>query len=146
MVETENEEPKHPDVVAFIATVMRRTETRSPSELRAFLGEPWTTNRDQERKLYKWHRGETAPSFYSTLELLKAAGMLNESAEAAQVRARPPAGSLAAATERRLRSLEETVQKQGRDQVDALSALAAEVRELARPGVRSARRASQKKS
>lgn len=131
------EEPKHPAVVAFIETLMVRTGTTTPAELRAHLGEPWTTNRDQERKLYKWHRGETAPNFYSTLELLRAAGMLSEQGEAVAASSSRRADQARS----RLEELEATLARQGRATSKALAGIEGQlgdIRDLLAPPGREA--------
>lgn len=106
----------------FVRDVMRRVGADNPTELAEKLGVPWT-HRDQVRKLYKWHRGESAPNFGGTLALLHLAGMLSEELGGAGVahRSSDPLAD-------RLAALEET----GADTTLALKALTAGIRRLER--------------
>lgn len=61
----------------FVQAVMRKVGAANPTELSKMLGDPWT-DRDQQRKLYKWAAGETQPNFAGTMALLSLAGMLTD--------------------------------------------------------------------
>lgn len=68
---------KNPEGAAFLDLVMKKVGADNPTDLSKMLGEPWTS-RDQQRRLYKWAGGESAPNFQGTIALLRLAGMLNE--------------------------------------------------------------------
>lgn len=64
---------RHPHVAAFIKDVQKRTGCETPRDLSRLLG--WAGT-DRERNLYRWSRGEVAPSFDDSMMLLKTAGLL----------------------------------------------------------------------
>ncbi len=63
-----------PEVAEFMHLVMRRLKVESPRELGRVLG---MVTADDERLIYRWVRGTSAPNFTHTLFLLDAAGLLN---------------------------------------------------------------------
>jgi hypothetical protein len=63
-----------PEVVQFMRIVMRRLRVHSPRELARALG---MVSPDEERQVYRWVKGSSAPSFHNTLFLLDAGGLLN---------------------------------------------------------------------
>lgn len=79
------------EVGRFMRAVMARVGAKNPTDLSKALGGEWT-QRDPQRKLYKWWRGEAAPNFESTITLIRLAGWLTDEGEAAPVLARPAGG------------------------------------------------------
>lgn len=71
---------RHPEVAEFVREVMERVDAKNPTELSRLMGPPWT-DRDQQRKIYKWAAGETAPNYDGTIALLRLGGMLDEGAD-----------------------------------------------------------------
>jgi hypothetical protein len=63
-----------PEVVEFMQIVMGRLKVQSPRELGRMLG---MVSADEERRVYRWVAGTSAPNFFHTLRLLDASGMLN---------------------------------------------------------------------
>lgn len=82
---------KHPEAAAFVRDVMKRVGAKNATELSKTLGPPWT-ERDQQRKIYKWVAGEVAPNFEGTLALLEVAGMLRKTATVRAARRSQPQG------------------------------------------------------
>jgi hypothetical protein len=68
---------RSPEGAHFVREVMRIIGAERPADLVRMLGGKWL-ERDQERKVYKWHRGESAPNFQGTVALLNLAGLLVE--------------------------------------------------------------------
>jgi hypothetical protein len=129
---------KNPAAAEFVRDVMDRLDARNPTELSEKLGKPWT-ERDQQRKLYKWFNGEQGPTLQSTLALLGAAGMLREDGDAVPI-ARPhdPVAD-------RLARLEAAVDVQGKSMTTSLRALTAGIRKLERRLEAEALQASRKR-
>ena len=96
---------KNPEAAAFIRDVMSRVGATNPSDLSKILGPPWT-DRDQQRKLYKWRDGSQHPNGPSTIALIRAAGLLREDGAAVPAPSRPdPVGDRLAALETRMGEL-----------------------------------------
>lgn len=112
---------------------MARVGATNPTELSRKLGPPWT-DRDQQRKLYKWHEGSQHPNGPATIALIRAAGLLREDEAAAALPTRPnPADRLAA--------LEAKIEAQGASTTKALRALTRAIERLPgqlAPGAQSA--------
>jgi hypothetical protein len=68
---------KNPEGARFVREVMRLVGAPRPADLVRMLGGRWL-ERDQQRKVYKWHSGESAPNFDGTVALLSLAGLLVE--------------------------------------------------------------------
>lgn len=69
--------------------VMAQVGAKNPTDLSKALGGEWT-QRDQQRKLYKWWRGQSAPNFESTVALIRVAGWLSDEARPALSRPAEP--------------------------------------------------------
>lgn len=67
---------RHREGAKFVNAVMKRVGAENPTDLSKIMGPPWT-ERDQQRRLYKWASGENAPDFLGTLSLLHAAGLFS---------------------------------------------------------------------
>lgn len=143
-------------VINFMANIMRRVGAENPTDLSKIMGVPWT-ERDQQRRLYKWAAGEQSPNFIGTISLLFAAGGLKWNP--LEVESVPTIGWLdEAGIERReddaplvvapradpLEALRATVEAQGEAMTKALRALERANRDLARrlpPEVRPTKKA-----
>lgn len=114
---------KHPEAAKLMTHVMAHVHAENPTALSKALGGGWT-DRDQQRKLYKWWRGEQAPNFEATITLLRAGGLLREDAGEAvlPLAEHPP--------EDRLRSLEAKVDRQTRATTKALRGLEAQLEHI----------------
>jgi hypothetical protein len=68
------------DVVVFMECVINAIGVTRPVDLENLLAREGVLRSSEARKVYRWRKGENAPSFYATMRLLRRAGFLTPEA------------------------------------------------------------------
>ena len=68
------------DVVVFMECVMQAIGVTRPVDLENLLAREGVLRSSETRKLFRWRKGQNAPSFDATMRLLRRAGFLTEEA------------------------------------------------------------------